>query len=390
LPEGLLTDVLVDGLLAGVAGTLVFIPQIAILFLGIALLEDSGYLARTAFLVDKLMSKAGLPGKAFVPLLSSFACNVPGIMATRTIASRSERLVTILIAPLVTCAARLPVYTMVTAAVFAGSAPVLGFLSLGGLVITAMYLFGFVLALLAAFAFRRTFARGASSPLMLEMPPYRVPQPLTIATVVLRRIRHFTVHTGSVIVALTIILWALMTFPRTALNPVEQARVHAESSAASAPNKADDNPKTRMERYAQRKQLERSYAGQLGKLIEPVIAPLGFDWRLGIGLIGSLAAREVLIPVMGQVYGRGGDLGDEDQQRVVGHSMVRFSGMTPLIGLSLMVFFAVAMQCLSTVAVIRDETKSWKWPLFALGYLNVLAWLLSLFVYQVGSALGYA
>ncbi len=392
LPAGLFADVLVDGVLAGVAGTLVFLPQIAILFLGIALLEDTGYLARTAFLLDRVMSRAGLPGKSFVPLLSSFACNVPGIMAARTIPSRADRMVTILIAPLMTCAARLPVYTMVTAAVFAGVAPLFGFLSIGGLLITAMFLFGIALALLVAFVLRRTLVRGASAPLLLEMPPYRLPRLASVLRTVYDRCRHFIIHTGSVIVALTVVLWALMTFPRGGMDPAERDRLVAAAEASTVAGSPERTAAMdRVEHADQREQLRQSIAGHVGRAIEPAIAPLGFDWRIGIGLIGSLAAREVVIPVLGRVYGRGAEADDEDEYTSsVGRSLVRFSGMTPLVGLSLMIFFAVAMQCFSTVAVIRTETKSWTWPLFTLVYLNVLAWLLAAGVFQIGKALGFA
>ena len=391
LPVGLFADVLVDGVLAGVAATLVFLPQIAILFFGISMLEDTGYLARTAFLVDRVMSRAGLPGKSFVPLLSSFACSVPGIMAARTIPSRADRMVTILIAPLMACAARLPVYTMVTAAVFAGAAPVLGFLSVGGLLITAMYLFGIVLALLVAFVLRRTAVKGHSAPLLLEMPPYRLPRMSNVLRTVYERSRHFAIHTGSVIVALTVILWALMTFPRAGLDPAEKLAMVAAAESETVDGSAERaKALAQIQHTDEREQLRRSAAGWLGRAIEPAIAPLGFDWRIGIGLIGSLAAREVVIPVLGRVYGRGAEDDDDALSEGVGRSLVRFSGMTPLVGLSLMIFFAVAMQCLNTVAVIRTETRSWRWPVFALVYLNALAWILSAGVFQIGSALGYS
>ena len=389
LPASMFADVVVDGVWAGVVGTAVFLPQICVLFFGIEVLEDSGYLARAVVLSDRLMRAAGLPGRAFVPLLSSFACNVPGIMAARTIPSRSERMATIMVAPLMTCSARLPVYTMVTAAVLSGAQPVLGFLSLGGLVITGMYAFGLVLALLAAVILRRTVLTGPGRPLLLELPVYRWPRPRNVLLQVWRRARVFVVHTGSVIVALTVVLWVLMSFPRLAEEPPIVSK-DASAATASAPGSAaePENPAKKQHRREQ-KQLEQSYAGRLGKLVEPAIAPLGFDWRIGIGLIGSFAAREVLIPVMAQVYGRGADDSDEAQAEV-GRSLVKISGMTPLVGISLMVFFAIAMQCLSTVAVIADETRSWRWPLFAVVYLNVLAWCLSALVYQAGSALGYS
>ncbi|MCB9738846.1 MAG: ferrous iron transport protein B [Deltaproteobacteria bacterium] len=378
MAEGLLRDVVVDGVLAGVAGTLVFVPQIAVLFLGVALLEDSGYLARAAVLMDRLLGRAGLPGTAFVPLLSSFACNVPGIMATRTMANPSDRLVTMLVAPLMSCAARLPVYTMVTAAVFAGTAPLFGFLSVGGLLISAMYLAGLLLALLVAMVLRRTVARGARSALLLELPPYRLPRTADVLRVVWTRVWTFVRETGSIIVALTIVLWALMSFPAREPPPELVATWSVEGKEDAAARKKSAW------------QLEHSAAGTIGKAVEPVIAPLGFDWRIGIGLVGSFAAREVLVPVMGRVYGRG-DAGDDDDvyQQEVGHSMVRVSGMTPLVGVALMVFFAVAMQCMSTLAVIVRETQSWRWGLLSLGYLNGLAWLLAFATRQLGLLLGW-
>lgn len=389
MAAGLLRGALVDGVLAGVAGTAVFLPQIAILFLGIEVLEDSGYLARSAYLVDRLMRAAGLPGRSFVPLLSSFACNVPGIMATRTIPARSERLVTILVAPLMPCAARLPVYTMVTAAVFAGSAPLLGIFSLGGVVITAMYMLGISVALVAALILRRSVLTGDGQPMLLELPPYRWPRPRNVLRRVWDRAWLFITGTGSVIVALTIVLWALMTFPHGGLTDAEKSELQARAEVltrAGSPER--ERAAAIIAHRDEQLQLERSIAGRMGKAIEPVIAPLGFDWRIGIGLIGSFAAREVLIPVMGQVYGRGKDDSDESALSV-GRSLVSVSGMTPLVGISLMVFFAIAMQCLSTVAVIRTETGSWRWAAFALLYLNALAWLLSAAVFQVGSRMGY-
>ncbi|MEY3012586.1 MAG: iron transporter [Pseudomonadota bacterium] len=388
LPAGLFRDVVVDGVIAGIAGTLVFVPQIAVLFLGVALLEDSGYLARAALLMDRLLGRAGLPGTAFVPLLSSFACNVPGIMATRTMANPSDRLVTMLVAPLMSCAARLPVYTMVTAAVFAGTSPVFGFLSIGGLLIAAMYLVGLVLALLVATVLRRTVARGARSALLLELPPYRLPRAADVLRVVWTRVLRFCRETGAIIVALTVVLWALMTFP----NQEPPAELTAQwTKAAATAGATPAATAARVERQTSAWQLEHSAAGAIGKVVEPLIAPLGFDWRIGIGLVGSFAAREVLVPVMGRVYGRGeGSDDDEDAfQEEVGRSMVRVSGMTPLVGVALMVFFAVAMQCMSTLAVIVRETQSWRWGLLALGYLNGLAWLLAFGTRQLGLLLGW-
>lgn len=391
LPDNLLRDVLLDGVLAGVGGTLVFLPQILILFAGIALLEDSGYLSRAAFLVDRLMARAGLPGKAFVPLLSSHACAVPGILAARTMADPRDRLLTVLIAPLMSCSARLPVYTLVTAAVFSGSAPVLGVLSVGGLIVAAMYILGFLLALVAAAIFRRTLIPGQSAPLLLEMPPYRWPRPRNVLRVLWDRGVDFTLQTGATIVALTVVLWALMTFPRQGLDDQERTALTTRAHAATAAHTPErSQAEAAIQARDAQLRLENSLAGRLGKAIEPAIKPLGFDWRIGIGLVGSLAAREVLVPVMAQIYGKGSRSDVDDAFAAdVGQSMAKAGALTPLSGLSLMVFFAVAMQCFNTLATIARETRSWKWALFALTYLNGAAWLLSFAVYQSGRALGY-
>lgn len=390
MPDNLLRGVLIDGVLAGIGGTLVFLPQILMLFLGIALLEDTGYLARTAYLVDQLMARIGLPGKAFVPLLSAYACAVPAIMATRTMPDRRDRLLTILIVPLMSCSARLPVYTLVTAAVFANQPRVLGVLSLGGLVVAGMYALGFVLAILVAFVLRRTTVRGGGAPLLLEMPPYRWPRPRNVLRGLWDRAWIFVTQTGTVIVALTVILWALMSFPREGLDPQVKATRIAHAEAIADPE-AREQAQDAVTREDAQLQLEHSIAGKIGHFIEPVILPLGFDWRIGIGLVGSFAAREVLVPVMGQVFGRGSQADVDDRYAAdVGSTMASAGALTPLKGLSLMVFFAIAMQCLSTLATIRRETNSWRWPIFALVYLNSLAWVASFLVYQVGRQLGYA
>jgi ferrous iron transport protein B len=387
IPGELLSAVLVDGLLAGVAATVVFLPQILILFAGITLLEDFGYLARTAYLIDRLMARIGLPGKAFVPMLSSFACAVPGIMATRTMADRRDRLRTILILPLMSCSARLPVYTLVTASVFAGAAPVAGLLSVGALAIAAMYVFGFAVALAAAWVLRRTAVPGGGAPLVLEMPPWRWPRPRNVARVLWDRGRQFVVETGTVIVALSVVLWALLSFPRDGLPATELAHRQAAIAQLSA---AEQEPARReLEAADARRQIEHSVAGRLGKLVEPVLQPLGLDWRIGIGLVGSFAAREVLVPTLSQVYGHGKDA-DPDESAGLVAGALRQGGLTPLKGLSLMVFFAIALQCLSTVAAIRREAGGWRWAGLALAYLNGLAWLSSLAVYQIGRVLGYA
>ncbi len=371
LPDGVLKELLVQGLLAGVGNVLVFLPQILLLFLAITLLEDTGYMARAAVLLDRVMRRVGLHGRAFVPLLSSFACASPGIMAARTIEAPRDRLVTTLVAPFMSCSARLPVYTMVIGAVFASAPPVLGVLSVGGLVVTAMYFLGIAAAFGTAWLLKRTVLQAPTPPLLVELPTYKLPAPRSVLIALWSRAKVFVTQTGRTIVTLSVILWALMAYPR--VEPPAAADAHE----------------------AARYQLEHSAAGTLGHAVEPLIAPLGFDWRIGIGLIGSFAAREVLVSTLGQVYGVGSEI---DAESVVLREALlrdihpetgrpRFS---PLVGLALMVFFVLAMQCLATVAIVRRETGTWKWPLVMIVYMNGLAWVAALVTYQGGRLLGFA
>ena len=383
-------SLLVHGVLAGVGSVLTFLPQIALLFFGLTLLEESGYMARAAFLLDRLMRRVGLHGKAFIPLMSSFACAVPGIMAARTVESQRDRLVTILVAPFMSCSARLPVYTLVIAAVFANSKPLFGVLSVGGLAIFSMYLLGFVAAIGTAWLLKRTVLRAPLPPLLLELPIYRVPSVRTVGLRVLERCRVFVRETGKLIVALSVVLWALLNFPQVqpSANLLQQQAALAQLPAAARPA-----AETHWQRQLQAYQLENSVGGQLGRMIEPLIAPLGFDWRIGIGLVASFAAREVLVSTLGQVYALDADTApDSPSLRAALRADVdphtgapRF---TALRGISLMVFFVLAMQCLSTVSVVRRETNSWRWPMAQLVYMNGLAYLASLLVYQGGRALG--
>ncbi len=398
MPAGLLTDLIVDGIIAGVGGVLVFLPQIALLFFFIALLEDSGYMARAAFLMDRLMRGAGLHGKAFVPLLSSFACAIPGIMATRTIENPKDRLATIMIAPLMSCSARLPVYTLMIAAFFTDNR--IGFVSTGAVVIMAMYLLGIVAAIAVAWVLKRTLLRAPAPPLVMEMPPFRMPQVKTVAQTVASRATVFIRRAGTVILALSILLWALTTFPRTPQATRAIADTSAESSSRSTTSeqrdvagKIGESASDEMPTAVASEQLRHSFAGQMGHLIEPAIAPLGFDWQIGIGLIASFAAREVFVSTMSIVYSSVSDT--EDTSSLVGalHDARRADGSpvwTPLTAVSLMVFFVLACQCLSTVAVVRRETNSWRWAFFMVAYMLALAYAASLVTYQGGRWLGFA
>ena len=387
LPEGFVRDLLTMGVIDGVGNVVVFLPQILLLFLFIGLLEDSGYMARVAYLMDRALRAVGLHGRAFVPMMSGYACAVPAILATRTMERQRDRLLTMLVVPLMSCSARLPVYTLIIGALFPPSA-IFGFVPVQGLLMIAMYLFSTGIALLAAAVLGRTLVKGRSVPLILELPPYRWPGLGSVLSMMWRRARAFLKEAGSVILAFTILMWLLLSYPKVDLPP-EAATVApaATTSVAAAPD-AQAEPAPSFEAY----RLERSFGGQLGKALEPVLEPLGFDWKIGVGIVGAFAAREVFVSVMGLVYGLG-EIGDDDASlRERMRAEMRADGKpvyTPLVGLSLMVFFALACQCMSTLAVVRRETQSWRWPAFLFGYMTALAWVTSFIVFQVGSALGF-
>lgn len=391
----LLRSLLVNGVIAGVGNVIVFVPQIAVLFLFLGLLEDSGYLARAAFLLDRLMAKVGLHGRAFVPLLSGFACAVPAILATRTIENTKDRFVTILVTPLVSCSARLPVYALMISTVFATQAPIAGFVHPGVVVLTSMYLLGIGAAIGMAALFKRTILKSPRPALVLELPPYRIPHITDVVRHTLSRVRIFLTEAGTVILALTVILWGLFTFPRSdALKAELEEQKAAVLLQGLAPD-AESAAMSQLEARFKQRSVERSVAGTLGKTLEPVIEPLGFDWKIGVGLIASFAAREVLVSTLGLVYG----LGDEsDEESLPLRAAMRADVnpstgkpvYTPLTGLSLMVFFVLAMQCMSTVAVVRRELRSWKWALFQVAYMTTLAYLGALVTYQGGLLLGWS
>src|SRR5581483_5391075 len=368
LPPGDLRDLLKDGVLGGVGNTLVFLPQILLLFFFISLLEDTGYMPRAAFLMDKLMSKVGLHGKSFIPLLSSFSCAIPGIMATRTIGDRKARLITILIAPLMSCSARLPVYALMIGA-FVPGRPVLRIghltlLTLPGVTLLAMYLLGMIAAFCIAWLFHRTLLKGVSPTFLLELPPYRLPSLRTALFQMVERAGLFLRRAGTIILAVSVVLWFLSTYPKRPDLPPDQQMAH-------------------------------SFVGYLGRGIEPAIAPLGFDWKMGIGIVSSFAAREVFVTAMGTVYNVGDteeDTGQVDLQKKLRADVDPRTGkhvFTPLVAVCLMIYYVLAMQCMSTVAVVRRETNGWKWPLFQIGYMTGLAWIVTFLVYQGGRLLGY-
>ncbi len=364
LGDGLLSAFVADGVVAGVGSVVIFLPQIVLLFSLLYLLQDLGYMARAAFVVDRLMGRVGLEGRAFVALLSSYACAIPGIMATRTVPSPRDRLVTILVAPLMTCSARLPVYALLVGA-FVPATTVWGPIGLQGLVLLGLYLLGAVAALVVALVLKKTLLTGEGLPFVMELPTYRVPPARLVVTQVWSSAWAFLKRAGTIILLVSIVLWALLTFPR-----VEPPEGIPEERAAS---------------YA----LEHSAAGRMGHALEPLIAPLGFDWKIGVGLVASLAAREVIVATLAQIYAAS----DEEASLRASIRADRRPGsgepvFDPPTVAALLVFFVFALQCMSTLAVMRRETNSWRWPAFAFTYLLVLAYGSAFAAHRVVSALG--
>jgi ferrous iron transport protein B len=363
LPASLLADLVADGLIAGVGSVVIFLPQIVLLFSLLYLLEDVGYMARAAFVVDRAMGRVGLEGRAFVALLSSYACAVPGIMATRTIPSPRDRLVTILVAPLMTCSARLPVYTLLIAA-FVPARDVLGPIGLQGLVLLGLYVVAPLVAMIVASVLKRTLLPGEGMPFILELPSYRLPTVKLWLSQVWRSASAFLKRAGTIILAASLVLWVLLTFPQSTPPP--------ELSDAQAASWS----------------LERSVAGRIGHAIEPAIAPLGFDWKIGVGLIASLAAREVIVATLAQIYAaqdpdaslRAAIQADVDP--ITGRRIYDAGTVA-----ALLVFFVFALQCMSTLAIMARETNSWRWPAFAFAYLFCLAYGLAWLARQIALAI---
>ena len=360
MAPGDLRDLFTDGAIAGVGGVLVFLPQILILFFFLGLLESTGYMARAAFIMDRLMSRVGLNGKSFIPLLGSYACAIPGIMATRTIEDPKDRLVTILVAPLMSCSARLPVYLLMIAALLPDDRVTVG--AKVGLMLL-MYALGTLGAFGFAWLFKNYLLKGEPPLMIMELPPYRLPRMKDVLFHMLERAGLFLRRAGTIILGISILLWFLTTYPK--------------SSAAVTPQA----------------QITHSLAGAAGRVLEPVIKPLGFDWRIGIGLITSFAAREVFVSSMGVVFGVEDAGGKSPTPLRTALRQARWPGgaalFTPLVCLTLMIYYVFAMQCMSTVAVVKRETNSWRWPLFQIAYMTGTAWLVCLVVYQAGRAFGF-
>ena len=410
LPEGALRSLVVDGILAGVGGVVVFVPQIALLFLFVALLEGCGYLSRAAYLMDRLLVGVGLSGKSFIPLLSSFACAIPGIMAARTIENRRDRLLTILVAPLMSCSARLPVYLLLCGA-FVPDVPVgLSWIRLPAVVLVLMYAVGVVTAALVAGILSRTIFRGPPQPFVMELPGWRWPQP----AVVLERVREaawsFLKNAGTLIVAVSIVIWALASYPRngeaidrevaasreTLVARIAAAETQGDRESWTAELAEIDTPEG-LEAARRGAAQRQSFLGRAGRLVEPLVRPLGWDWRIGCAAIASFPAREVVLGTLGVIY----NLGDVDPGAEEGATaLVRrlraatWDGtnrkvFTLPVALSIMVFFALCAQCASTLVVIGRETGGWLWPFVTFTYMTALAWLAAFATYQIGTRLGW-
>ena len=382
LPEGDLRSLVVKGIIGGVGGMLVFLPQICILFFCLALLEDTGYLARAAFVMDRIMRRVGLPGKAFVPLLSAHACAIPAIMATRVIEDKRDRLVTILIAPLITCSARIPVYSMLAALLFAHDP------WRAALVFTGAYTLGTAAAIAAAFVFKHTILKGETVPLVLELPSYKRPKLRTALLTMCDRAWVFIRNAGTVILFISILLWALATYPKSP-PPAEAVSLQQQAETLEANGATDEANElnARADRLVSHYALANSAAGRIGRFIEPVIRPLGFDWQIGIGIISSFAAREVVVSTLAVVYGVGEDVAKENPDSLYDslRKAERTDGtkvFTTATCVSLLVFYVLAMQCLATQAVTRRETNTWKWPIVQIVYMTALAYGASLILYQ--------
>jgi ferrous iron transport protein B len=384
LPDGALNSFVVDGAIAGVGSVIVFLPQILILFLFIILMEDTGYLARAAFLVDRAMRSVGLSGQSVIPLLSSFACAVPAIMATRVIPNRRDRIATILAAPFMTCSARLPVYALLIAAFVPEQS--VGIFNLQGLVLFGLYLVGIVGGVGTALLLRRSVLRGENPTFILALPEFRMPNVRTVGIKLLDRVRVFLKRAGTVIFGVAVVAWALAYFPRS--SAVEEERNASRAAAAATlTGEALERRYTDIENEAKADHLAQSWLGRAGHLVEPAFRPLGWDWRISAAVIAGFPAREVVVAVLGTIYAVGGEADDQalgDRLKAARHEDGSPVFTLPMV-LGLLLFYAWCLQCAATLAVIRRETNSWRWPVFAWTYMTALGYVGALLIYQLGS-----
>ena len=378
LSPGWAANLLVDGVIVGVGNVVVFLPQILLLFFFLGLMEDTGYMARTAFIMDKIMKRVGLSGRSVLPLLSSFACAIPGIMAARTLESERDRLITIMVAPLMSCSARLPVYTLFIAA-FIPAGKLFGVVGYQGLAMFSMYLMGTVMAVVAAWVLKRFVFKRSGGYFVMELPPYRRPRLTQVLRRMMQRSQIFAVRAGKIIFACSVVLWFLSSYPRPSTPGALQAAEGAVIDSTAAAQAAD---------------IRSSFIGLMGRALEPVMSPLGFDWKMSAGIVTAFAAREVIISTLGIIYSVGAEADEtslalRDQLKADRYPDGR-PVFTPLVALSLLVFFVFALQCMSTLAIARRETGTWRWPAVMWLYMTGLAYVASLAVYQGGRLLGFA
>ncbi|MBL7912283.1 MAG: ferrous iron transport protein B [Bacteroidia bacterium] len=378
LPKGQLNDLVVNGLIAGISGVVMFIPQIAFLFMFIGFLEDSGYMARASFIMDKIMRRFGLNGKSVIPLISGTACAVPAIMGTRTISNNKERLITIFILPLISCSARLPVYTLLISVMYPNS-KFLGFFNSKGAVLFLLYMLGFAVTLITAYVLKKILKTKESSFYVMELPVYRLPQAKNIGIMVFSKVKVFIKEAGKVILAISIILWFLSTHGAgDEFKKLEEQKITLENNSNTVDNSA-------ALKKIETEKLERSYIGQFGQFIEPAIKPIGYDWKIGIALITSFAAREVFVGTMATIY-QANDSENEigiKQKLLIEKDAAGNLKYTPAVCWSLLLFYAFALQCMSTVAVVHRETKSWKWVLIQFVFMSTLAYLSAFGAYNL-------
>jgi ferrous iron transport protein B len=403
MAEGPLRSLLVDGVIAGVGGVVIFLPQILILFFFMAILEDCGYMARAAYLMDKLMVRVGLSGKSFIPLLSSFACAIPGVMATRVIENRRDRLTTILVAPLMSCSARLPVYTILIAAFIPDRTWLGGLLQLKGLTLFSMYLVGIVAAVGVAWLLKKTLLKGPTPPFVMELPTYKMPSPGNVLYRMLERGWAFVYRAGTLILLVSIVVWATLYYPhdrqaaeadlvqqrRTLVALLDEPGTSAERADYLRSELAHLETDEGLDGAYQR----QSYLGRAGRLIEPAVRPLGWDWRIGSAAIASFPAREVVVATLGIIYNLGGEVDESspDLQQALQNATWEGTHQPVFnipVALSIMVFFALCAQCASTLVIIKRETNSWRWPAFTFAYMTTLAYVAALATYQIGMRIG--
>ena len=376
MSEGPLKDLLVDGIIGGVGGVIVFLPNILILYAFISFMEDSGYMARAAFIMDKIMHKMGLHGKSFIPLVMGFGCNVPAIMASRTIESRNSRMITMLVNPLMSCSARLPVYVLLTGAFFPQAA---------GTVMLILYTTGILLAVLMARLFKRFLFNKEDVPFVMELPPYRMPTGKSILIHMWEKAKQYLHKMGGVILIASIIIWFLGYFPR---NTEKSKSFDRQIAQVEQSDKTDDEKATEIAHLEHQKAIEHqqdSYIGQIGQAIQPILSPLGFDWKMSVSLMTGMAAKEVVVSTLSILY-----TGESDDEQALTEQLRQDRNadgepvFTPLVALSFMLFVLIYFPCIATVSAIVNESGSWKWGLFVIGYTCLLAWIVSCLVFQVG------